>query len=237
MEISLDVAFIRGILTQEYERAREEIRSLGVQQAFESSQQRHDARIASAPDVGTLACRAGCTWCCYFSVDVRAVEVFGILDFVERTFTIEEKARVYAEVRANATALRNLGGNERMRRNVKCPFLNGGRCTIYTVRPQTCRNYHATNVAGCQQSYEDPNNLDIDPDFAPWVYQAGTAHVDALSTAMRDAGYDVSAYELNCALDAARSEPAARERFESRLQPFTTASGEDVPVEFDDLEP
>jgi Fe-S-cluster containining protein len=237
MEISLDLPFIRGILTQEYERAQDEIRSAGVQRAFENSQQRHDVRIASAPDVGTLACRAGCTWCCYFSVDVRAVEVFSILDFVERTFTIEEKARVYSEARANSTALENLGESERMKRNVKCPFLKDGRCTIYTARPQTCRNYHATNVAGCRQSYEDPANLDIDPDFAPWVYQAGTAHVDAFSTAMRDAGYDVSAYELNGALDAARSDLAARERFESGLPPFTNLSGEDVPVEFDDLDP
>ena len=237
MEISLDLDFIRGVLAQEYQRAQDEIRTVGALRALEHSLQRHDARIASAPDVGTLACRAGCTWCCYFSVDVRAVEVFSILDFVERTFTIEEKTRVYAEIRANSTALRNLGENERMKRNVKCPFLNEGRCTIYSARPQSCRNYHATNVAGCQQSYEDPDNLDIDPDFAPWVYQAGTAHVDAFSTAMRDAGYDVSVYELNCALDAAMSEPAARERFESRLQPFSSVSGEDVPVEFDDLDP
>jgi|KBSSwiStaDraftv2_1062776.scaffolds.fasta_scaffold00254_25 Fe-S-cluster containining protein len=237
MEISLDLDFIRGILRQEYERARDEIRTVGVREAFANSQQRHDARIASAPDIGTLACCAGCTWCCYFSVDVRAVEVFSILDFVEGTFTIEEKTRVYSEVRANSAALENLGENERMKRNVKCPFLNGGRCTIYTVRPQTCRNYHATNVAGCQQSYEDPGNLDIDPDFAPWVYQAGTAHVDAFSTAMRDAGYDVSAYELNGALHAAMSDVAARERFESRLRPFTNLSGEDVPAEFDDLDP
>ncbi len=237
MEISIDVPFVRGILAQEYETARAEIQSAGVLRAFENSQQRHDLRIASAPDVGTLACRAGCTWCCYFSVDVRAVEAFGILDFVERTFTDEEKARVYEEVRVNSAALRNLGENERMRRNIKCPFLSEGRCTIYSARPQSCRNYHATNVAGCQQSYEDPDNMDIDPDFAPWVYQAGTAHVDAFSTAMRDAGYDVSAYELNCAIDAAMTEPAARERFERRLPPFTTVSGEEVPVEFDDLDP
>ncbi len=236
MEISIDEAFVRGILKQEYECARDEIQSEGVQHAFENSQQRHDERIAAAPDVGTLACRAGCTWCCHFSVDVRAVEVFSILDFVERTFTIEEKARVYAEVRTNSAALKNLGEIERMRRNVKCPFLNEGRCTIYAVRPQTCRNYHATNVAGCQQSYEDPHNLDIDPDFAPWVYQAGGAHVDAFSTAMRDAGYDVSAYEFNSALDAAMSELAARERFESKSAPFTSLSGEEVPVEFDDLD-
>src|SRR5882757_4603034 len=106
MEISLDLPFIRNILTQEYERARDEIQSAGVQRAFENSQKRHDERIASAPDIGTLACRAGCTWCCYFSVDVRAVEVFSILDYVERTFTSEEKARVFGEIRANSAAFR-----------------------------------------------------------------------------------------------------------------------------------
>lgn len=236
MEIDLDLDFIRGILTQERQSAREEIRELGVLRAFENSQRRHDERIASAPDVGTLACGAGCTWCCYFTVDVRAVEVFRILDFVEHSLTAEEKARVYAEVRANSAALRGLDEDARMTRNVKCPFLNNGRCTIYAARPQTCRNYHSTNVAGCRQSYEDPGNLDIDPEFAPWVYQSGGAHVEAFSTAMRESGYDASAYELNCALQAAISEPAARERFESRLQPFTQLSGEDVPVEFDDLD-
>jgi hypothetical protein len=87
---------------------------LGVLRALKSSQQRHYARIAAAPDVGTLACRAGCTWCCYFTVDVRAAEVFRILDFVEQSFTPEEKARVYAEVRANSVAIRKVGMGERV---------------------------------------------------------------------------------------------------------------------------
>src|ERR1700729_1767272 len=106
MEFSLDLPVIREILEQEHSRARDEIRELGGLRALERSQHRHDARIAAAPDVGTLACRAGCTWCCYFTVDVRAAEVFGILDFVEQSFTPEQKARVYAEVRANSVALR-----------------------------------------------------------------------------------------------------------------------------------
>lgn len=236
MEISLDLAFIRGVLAREHEQARAEISNLGVWRALESSQHRHDERIASAPDVATLACRAGCTWCCHFSVDVRAVEAFAILDLVERTFTAEEKARVYAEIRANSAALDTLDEFERMRRNVKCPFLSQGRCTIYAVRPQTCRNYHATSVAGCQQSYEDPSNLDIDPEFAPLVYQAGGAHVDAFTSALREAGYDTNVYEMNGALDAALSEPKARERFESKLSPFMRVSGDDVAPEFDDLD-
>ena len=236
MEISLDVPFIRRILAREVEQARAEIRTLGVLRAFEKSQERHDGRIASAPDVGTLACRAGCTWCCHFSVDVRAVEVFGILEFVERTFSAEEKARVYEEIRANSAALDNLDEFERMRRNVKCPFLRAGRCSIYSVRPQTCRNYHATSAVGCQQSYEDPDNLDIDPEFAPLVYQAGGAHVDAITTAMREAGYDTNVYEMNNAIAAALSEPGARERFESKLPPFIHVSGDEVAPEFEDLD-
>jgi Fe-S-cluster containining protein len=236
MEFSLDVPFIRDILTRERELALDEIRSLGVLRALGNSQQRHDARIASAPDVGTLACGAGCSWCCYFTVDARPAEVFRILDFVEQSFTPDEKARVYAEVRANRAMLEKLDEDERVTRNLKCPFLSAGRCTIYSVRPQSCRNYHATNVAGCQQSYEEPDNLDIDPDFAPYVYQAGSAHVEAFSAAMSEAGYDVNAYELNGALDAALADPAVRARFESRVPPFTRLTGEEVPAEFDDLE-
>jgi Fe-S-cluster containining protein len=237
MEFFLDFSLIRNILEQEHQRACEEIRDLGVLRALESSQQRHDVRIAAAPDIGTLACRAGCTWCCYFTVDVRPAEVFRILDVVEQLFTPAEKARVYAEVRANSAVLGKLREGERVTRNLKCPFLSEGRCTIYAARPQSCRNYHATNVAGCQESYEEPDNLDIDPDFAPGVYQAGGAHVEAFNSGMSDAGYDVNAYELNCALDAALSDCAARERFESRLKPFTGLSGEEVLAEFDDLEP
>ncbi len=237
MEFALDIPLVRDILEREYALARDEIRDLGVLGALERSRHRHDARIAAAPDVGTLACCAGCAWCCYFTVDVRAAEVFGILDFVEKSLAPEEKARINAEVRANALVFRKLGELERTTRNVKCPFLKEGRCSIYAARPQSCRNYHATNAAGCQQSYEEPEDLDIDPEFAPGVYQAGGAHVEAFSGAMRDAGYDVRVYELNCALDAALSEPGARERFESRLMPFAGLDGEEVAAEFDDLEP
>jgi len=236
MEFTLNLSLIRGMLERERAQGSEEIRALGVLDALDLSQQRHDARIAAAPDAATLVCRAGCTWCCYFTVDVRAAEVFRIIDFVEQTFTPEEKARVYAEVRTNSLMLSKLSEHERDTRNVKCPFLNEGRCTIYAARPQSCRNYHATNAAGCQRSYEEPWNLDIDPDFAPGVYQAGHAHVEAFSTAMSEAGYDVNAYELNRALDAAVSEPGARERFESRLKPFTSLGGEEVPAEFNDLD-
>ncbi len=236
MEITLDEDFVQRTLTDEYDCARDEIGERGVARAFESSQRRHDERIAGAPDVATLACRAGCTWCCHFSVDVRAVEVFRILDLMEHEFSVDDRARIHQEIRTNSATLRGLDPIERMRRNVKCPFLAEGRCTIYAARPQTCRNYHATDVTGCRLSYEDPNNLEIDPDFAPFVYQAGGAHVEGFSKALRELGFDDRVYELNAAFDAALSDPTTRDRFEAKQAPFLKLRGEAVPPEFEEVD-
>jgi Fe-S-cluster containining protein len=233
MEITIDFALVRKILREEYEQTRADIVDCGAVQAYGRSQRRHDAQLAAAPDASILACEAGCSWCCHFTVDVRPVEVFRILDFIEGNFTAQEQARVRSEIEANSAVLRPLDEVERMQRNIKCPFLSACRCTIYPARPQTCRNYHATDAAGCRKSFEEPDNIDIDPDFAPLVYQTGGAHVDGFSKAMLEAGYDVSAYELNSALAAAMVEPvAARQRFEAGAQAFPSLQGADVPLEF-----
>jgi Fe-S-cluster containining protein len=237
MEFAIDFARIRKITAQEYDQARKEIAELGVIVAYQQSRARHDERLASAPDTTTLACKAGCSWCCHFSVDIRAVEAFSILAFIEQHLSAQEQARVREEIAANYVILKNLSDLERVQRNLKCAFLNEGRCTIYAARPQTCRNYHATDAAGCQKSFEEPDNLDIDPDFAPLVYQVGGAHVDAFSKAVEDAGYDVAAYELNAALMAvmANSEESQR-RFVAKQRPFDALNGIEVPPEFMELE-
>jgi Fe-S-cluster containining protein len=235
LEITVDEALVRGIVTEETAQARADIDRLGPVAAYESSRRRHDARLSAAPDAHTLACKNGCYWCCYFTVDVRAVEVFGILDFMERELSPTEQTRVRGEIAANSALLQGLSELDRMRRNVKCPFLSAGRCTIYEARPQTCRNYHATDVAGCRASYEHPENTEIDPEFAPLVYQAGGAHVDAFCSTLQLLGYDSHAYELSTALSAALAQPEeARARFEAKQAPFPTLTGTEVLTEFFD---
>lgn len=232
MEIEIDEGLVRGIVAQETAQAAAEIERSGPIAAYESSRSRHDARVSAAPDAHTLACKNGCYWCCYFTVDVRAVEVFSILDFMEHELSPAEQARVRQEIEANSALLQGLSELERMRRNVKCPFLAAGRCTIYAARPQTCRNYHATDVTGCRASYEQPENIEIDPDFAPLVYQAGGAHVDAFCSTLQQLGYDTNAYELSTALAVAMNDPQARSRFVAQREPFPTLTGNEVEPEF-----
>jgi Fe-S-cluster containining protein len=236
LEITIDEPRVRGIVAEEMQQAGAEIDLLGPVAAYARSRSRHDARLSAAPDVHTLACKSGCYWCCYFTVDVRAVEVFSILDFMARELTAQEQARVRREIEANSALLRELSELERMQRNVKCPFLAQGRCSIYEARPQTCRNYHATDVSGCRASYERPEDIEIDPEFAPLVYQTGGAHVDAFCSALQERSYDTRAYELSCALAAAMAQPEARARFEAHQPPFATLNGTEVPPEFLDAE-
>ncbi|MET0499377.1 MAG: YkgJ family cysteine cluster protein [Steroidobacteraceae bacterium] len=233
MEFEIDESLVQGIISDEYARARAEIAELGPLRALEQSQQRHDARLAQAADAGTLACKAGCFWCCYFTVDVRPVEVVRILEFMETSLPPEERKRIVGEIVASSAAIQTMNEIERMRRTVKCAFLADGRCTIYAARPQTCRNYHATDVAGCEKSFHEPENEDIDPEFAPLVYQSGGAHVDGFSQAMQDAGYDVAVFELNTALAAALAQPVTtRKRFEAGESLFADLQGEEVVPEF-----
>ncbi|MET0657329.1 MAG: YkgJ family cysteine cluster protein [Steroidobacteraceae bacterium] len=232
MEIEIDIEAIRELTAREYEQVRADLAAHGPAAALECSQQRHDTCLATAPDAPLLACKDGCFWCCYYSVDVRPVEVLRILDAM-RLLPEDEQTRIATEVQANSALVSTLDDEERTRRNIKCPFLAAGRCVIYAARPQTCRNYHATNAVGCQRAFEEPDNLDIDPEFAPLVYQRGRAHVDAFSKAMSDAGYDTRAYELNSALAAALLAPErARERLEQGSHVFPELPGTEVPLEF-----
>jgi Fe-S-cluster containining protein len=232
MEIAIDLELVRRLLKQEYATAHDELVKVGPEAAYERSQQRHDERLAAAADADTLACSAGCSWCCHFTVDVRPIEALRIVDFIDREFTPEHRAQVRRAIEANRAALSGLDEVERMQRNITCPFLEAGRCTIYAARPQTCRNYHATDAAGCQRSYEEPDNLDIDPEFAPLTYQTGGAHVEAFSKAMDDAGYDVAAYEMSALLAVAldHTQPF-RERVLKGVQAWPGVKGMDAPFE------
>ncbi len=237
MEFTIDFVTVRRIVAQETTQAQSEIASLGALTAYRNSLQRHDERLRAAPDAGSLACKPGCAWCCHFSVDVRPVEVLNILEFMHQTFSVAEQQRLRTEIEANARILGPLDEMQRMQHTLKCPFLSEGRCAIYAVRPQTCRNYHATSSAGCQLSCEQPDNFDIAPEYAPLVYQSGAAHVDAFSRAMQDAGYDIAAYEFSSALAEALAQTAImRQRFAAGLPVFVATAGADVPMEFLDLD-
>ena len=235
MEFIIDFELVRKLAKKESTVAQTEIIALGIRQAFCNALPRHDAGLANAADANTLACNQGCSWCCHFSVDVRPVEVLNIVDYLRANFSDERIQQLHHAFAENSKVLDKLDEEQRMQHNIKCPFLLNERCSIYPVRPQTCRNYHATDSAGCKLSYEQPDNMDIAPEYAPITFQTGTTHVDAFANVMNEIGYDIRVYELNCAMNAALSQPETTlQRFLSKESVFPWLSAADVPLEFAD---
>ncbi|MDO8909756.1 MAG: YkgJ family cysteine cluster protein [Pseudohongiella sp.] len=210
------------ITQREHAIALADTRMHGWQQALAASQKRQDdiSRLIVSTASSGLACQAGCWYCCYFKVDAHAEEVFRIVDYVKAKFNPSRAARLQEDVAANAKTLRSLSPEQQLSANLKCPFLDDGKCSIYDVRPARCKTFHATDVDGCKQAYENPTNLNIPGSLVPELFYAGEAHLKGFRQALDDSGYDVSVYELNSALEMALADATPKRRFEKRKRAF-----------------
>jgi Fe-S-cluster containining protein len=210
------------ITQREHALSRAELKSLGWKPALAASQKRQDAMAGLIASTLTppLACKAGCSYCCHYKVGARAEEVFQIVDFVRTKFSAPRLQRLQEDVARNAATMRVKTSAEQLAANLPCPLLDNGQCSVYAVRPASCRKFHATDVAGCKQSFDEPENLAIAHSMVPGLLHTGNAHVKGLRQAFADAGYDGNTYELNAALAAALSDGTPKRRFEKHKKAF-----------------
>lgn len=168
-----------------------------------------------------IACRAGCSFCCYIRVSATAVEVFGLIDYLKHTLSSDAWAKFLLRTESTAHRVKLMTFEQHLVTNVACPVLLEGRCSGYAARPLRCRSHHSFAVADCQEAYDNPSN-DL-------VRRDGTIKMltDAMTTgfeiAQEKAGYDARGYELSTALFEAATDPAARDRYLNRQQAFLTA--------------
>ena len=125
--------------------------------AMDATEKLIDDLLARAP-AGTLACRAGCDHCCYQSVGVTPPEALAIFDHLSRTLPDADLERVAAHVAAVRARTRGLSTAERFSPDHPCAFLDvtSGRCTIYEVRPLSCRGMNSLDAGACEKRLRDP---------------------------------------------------------------------------------
>jgi Fe-S-cluster containining protein len=100
-----------------------------------------------------VACREGCSFCCFNQVEVTPPEALSIGHFVGQNFSGAGKDAMRARV---SRALNLKSGKSRkklarLRGEFPCPLLRGGRCAVYEVRPLVCRAMHAFAAGACQE--------------------------------------------------------------------------------------
>lgn len=133
-----------------------------------------------------LACGRGCSWCCHIPVQASPPEVLRIVEFVQSTRTRFEAAQTRQRIEEAFVAAEGLSARERLDRNIPCPFLENHACSIYPVRPISCRQFHSLDVTPCQRRYQYPDQGHVVPQLAP-VAHAGIAVTDGMHEGVRRA--------------------------------------------------
>lgn len=173
----------------------------------------------------SIACKSGCFYCCYLKVDVHAHEVFPIVDYIRKTKSPERVSQIVNEAAANMERIAPMTLNEHFAANLRCPLLEAdSTCGVYPVRPAGCRTKHSLNVQPCEDSYNDPSDLNSPLGDDPNLKAVMDSAVAGIVAAWDAAGFDVRAYDLNRALFEGLTSSHAESRWKSGKKAFSSAA-------------
>lgn len=160
----------------------------------------------------TVACRAGCAWCCSTTVvSTSAAEVVRIATRLQETRSTTEIRLLVARLRQRAERITAMDPERRRRARLPCALLVDNRCSVYDLRPLSCMGWTSSDAAACESSYRSgwerqipngPRHLGIVVGVREGLHQA-------LETRRLEAGY----LDLTRALLIALTEPDATTRW------------------------
>ncbi len=171
-----------------------------------------------------LACRAGCSLCCWLRVDVFAHEVFLIAHHIRTHFAADAVVDLMARLSAHADSVMPLSPFEHATQNIACPLLRDGRCSVYAVRPQACRRHHSQDFTACQFTFDHPTDLESPAAHDRELFRALTEAMCQNIEGYAELGFDHTIYELGTALNEALNDPSSWQRWRDHEPAFIHAS-------------
>lgn len=124
-----------------------------------------------------LACKPGCDHCCYIEVGISVPEAFMIADHLIRTLTAEELASLKVKLREFKAAVGGRRSKTGQRPMLPCVFLKDHQCSIYSVRPLTCRKFASYSEPACQFCFTETKGLSEIPHPITREFVVSLAHM------------------------------------------------------------
>lgn len=209
---------------QEYRLVQNELKTSDPITAYKRSLTRAgDATSSIIAQSPKIACHNGCSLCCVIKIDVRAYEALMIADYVKKHFTEKTLQETLIKVGKNRDAISKLSKEEHLITNFECPFLHHNSCSVYSVRPSKCRNFHSTNLATCKKAHLEPENMELKSNFVLKLWATGNGFFEGFNQALTEIGFDNSRYELNSACLEAMTNNSASKRFHKKKRALVNA--------------
>ena len=171
-------------------------------------------------DFEDIACKNGCSWCCYKQVGVSPLEVFLIVEYLKNkktTFSLEDLNSRLATLDQQTNGLSSAS---RLEAQLPCAFLLENSCSIYEVRPLACRGGNSIDADLCRRHVEDMDNFQSEAELEghpDWIH-AVPFHVmrvlrEGLTSGMRKWDLGQEKLELTAATRIALQEKDALENW------------------------
>jgi Fe-S-cluster containining protein len=164
----------------------------------------------TATEANAIVCSKGCSACCYTRVEIKVLDAIAIAQSLALTLTAKECADLQIRCEQQAKYTAQMSRNEKFQKQVACPFLKGDLCSIYDIRPLTCRSYFSTNREICDTG--QPGHVRLD-----WGLSIA---IEKLTTAT-GAGHLYQTGEL-AAMLAVALKPGTFEKLDRGETPFPT---------------
>jgi Fe-S-cluster containining protein len=169
------------------------------------------ARLRKDPQ-GKIACQAGCDHCCHRVVLVRVSEMIPIAQRVATVFTPAQRLALLDRCRQYANASERFRAGHLSFARPACPFLVDHRCSVYDVRPLSCRGYNSRSVSACEAKRAHPQsapNIPLDERQNATAYALSDGHARAL----HEVGLANHFVDLGLALPALMTDPGLVQRY------------------------
>ncbi len=150
------------------------------------------------PNQPATACASGCAACCHLYVQVPPGTAALMAAHIAETFTPAAREALGERLLIAAAAVRAAEDPARLR--LRCPLLgNDDRCTVYEVRPLSCRAFTSKSLPRCQQVvFGDAQGAGVEQN--PAHYRIHMEATFALEQAARDRGEPAEQKGLAAAL-------------------------------------
>jgi Fe-S-cluster containining protein len=172
------------------------------------------AAVRRQPPRPPSACTSGCDWCCHQRVGVAAPEVMRIVDYLKQNHPAQQLEQIQV-------ALRQPAARGHPRAHTPCPLLVNNHCSVYPVRPLTCRGFNSSDPQACQAAVTDSKRIDV-PVYAPQLRLTSMV-LDGMRAGLKEAGLESELLELTAALHIALSVPDAETRWLAGQPVFASA--------------
>lgn len=142
----------------------------------------------SYPHQPKLGCHDGCASCCHLFVAIPPGISTAIAGHIRETFEPARQEALIAKLSAAASAIAVV--ENPLWARVRCPLLDDAdRCTIYSVRPLTCRAFTSRSEAVCRKIVFDTDpKSEAGVDQNPAHYRLHVEATHALIDAARNRG-------------------------------------------------